>query len=116
MTQQEQIEVIRQTCINANPQIKKEQEDWQIFIANLDSLPTDIEDAFGAEPLLGRPIRLADVLLAIKAVPYQKWPGGWAAIPDEELRDLVLNHWNLPADDLIQQSDGTIEFIYQLLK
>lgn len=64
--------------------------------------------------ILGRPIRLADILLAID----KQYPGNFATV--------ASNGWlhygdkrcfyDLRADDLEKQSEETIEFLYQLLK
>jgi hypothetical protein len=51
---------------------------------------------------LGRPIRLADVLWTLKTVHK-----------GEHGKDLI---WNLCADDLREQSEETINFLYELLK
>jgi|ERR1700735_2616515 len=74
--------------------------------------------------ILGRPIRLADVLLAIGPdnqpitvdangiiTSFKANPKDWESpIFDKQV------DWNLRADDLEKQSPETIEFLYDLLK
>lgn len=65
--------------------------------------------------IVGRPIRLADVLLALRAAGtlnfkvIVKKDSIWE---DHGIKEL----WNLRADDLEQQSEETISFLYELLK
>lgn len=54
-------------------------------------------------PIIGRPIRLSDVLLAMKAKIYHSFV------------DMDGIIWNLKQDDLTLQSPECIEFIYSLL-
>ena len=70
--------------------------------------------------IIGRPIRLADVLLAIRKVKGSAYDFAELLGLDwdsdgiiEEYRDSI---WNLLKDDLTQQSDETIDFLYELLK
>jgi len=71
--------------------------------------------------IIGRPITLPDVLLAIQ----EKRPGCqilvWSSGAFQEFvmggfKRLLTPGWNLPADDLTQQSEETIDFIHDLLK
>lgn len=73
------------------------------------------------EPL-GRPIRLADVLLAIgsRAKDFElrndylwSWSVDVPKYNDDRANQIF---WNLRADDLRDQSDETINFIYNLVK
>jgi hypothetical protein len=72
--------------------------------------------------VLGRPIRLADVLLTIpknKSAKAQSVSmNGDFFDFDEDMKDynVVGSPWNLRADDLEKQSEETINFIYELLK
>jgi len=91
------LELIRQKCIEANPEIESRTFQFQ----NL-----HIHDQH---------IRLADVLLAIK----QKEDGLTPVI----LGDIFWGEegrmdttWNLHKDDLNEQSEETINFIVELLK
>lgn len=65
-----------------------------------------------------RPIRLADVLLATS---HESDDGfaistrGHFLILGEYRWEVQINKWNLRADDLQEQSEETVEFIYQLL-
>jgi hypothetical protein len=59
--------------------------------------------------ILGRPIRLADVLLAIQAKrgrPDARNPESWK----------VIHLWNLRQDALAAQSDQCIDCLYELLQ
>ncbi len=60
--------------------------------------------------IIGRPIRLADVLLAMQAI---------ASPEDATFENLVYRvctvHWNPRADDLTLQSDPTIDFLDEVL-
>jgi hypothetical protein len=87
----DKLELIRQACIKANP--------------------------IGSGGFKYRPIRLADVLLAIDGTTQ----GQLIAIrPNGDMyRSDIQNtkwHWNLRNDDLSQQSNECIEFLYDLLK
>lgn len=64
--------------------------------------------------ILGRPIRLADVLLAIRK---DKWPGaeGHQVLLGRMTEADVCEKWNLRNDTLTEQSPETIEFISNLL-
>jgi hypothetical protein len=76
----------------------------------------------GHVSILGRPIRLADLLLAI----HTHWPDSGVSI--DAFKGAFLDssglhcetngeavYWNLRADDLREQSEETIEFFYDLL-
>lgn len=136
---EEQLQKIREKCIEANPEIMElkfgcrveinadeydtyfctiiERDSWsnvKLQIPERDDLwmATDLIDK-----ILGRPIRLADILRAIaentgiharslvfngEAIYFNSWG-----------RDKL---WNLREDNLTRQSEETIEFIYNLLK
>ena len=79
---------------------------------NEDELPELIAWAHGEQHNIGacRPIRLADVLLAMREVKrYSLTVLTLLTIADNR-------RWNLRADDLEHQSDETISFIHSLLK
>lgn len=62
--------------------------------------------------ILGREIRLADVLLAMKSLKERKWTDqAWLITGSKD--DC---NWNLLKDSLTDQSEETIEFLYELLK
>lgn len=74
--------------------------------------------------IIGRPIRLADVLLAIwkqdkcKGADILRTHTGNIAsggFKETNLEHIVMGLWNLLKDDLEEQSDETVEFISNLL-
>ncbi len=114
MTRATQLEVIRTAVIKANPEIGREK--WRCTSCNDQSF-------FGSENLhsfqgcageiqkelyVSRPIRLADVLLAI----------GRPALYDSSAYFLYKNGnevWDLRRDDLTEQSDECVAFLADLL-
>ena len=88
------IDKIREACIKANPEIEQicGGEDVAHFCPNCSNK-------------IGRPIRLADVLLAIGEVR-----------PDFLLAVGHPANWNLKDDNLENQSEETIGFIHNLIK
>ena len=125
----ELIEQIREKCIAVNPEIKAftfglrvrsgegfyklinigetDGEKWATYLGEADELIVS-GDSLIIDKVLGRTIRLADVLLALKG-PQDKWiknsdkfrSHGWD----------VVRAWDLTKDDLTQQSEETVEFI-----
>ncbi len=87
-SREEQLEAIRGKCIEANP---------------------EIQPKFFTHPSHGRPVRLSDILLAI-----QIWAEFKPGFFPQEAED-VMRMWNLRADDLGEQNDECIQFIYSLL-
>lgn len=67
---------------------------------------TDGETFFTFAKILGRPIRLADVLIAVRE--RFKPIAGYEALP-------ILDRWNLLNDNLDHQSDECRQFLYELL-
>lgn len=73
------------------------------------------------EEILGRPIRLADVLLAISKADENNHNKIWmksdgrivANFETKSLKSVV--DWDLLKDDLTQQSETTIDFIHSIL-
>jgi hypothetical protein len=119
MTTQEKIESIRQACIKANPKIVEHRcEGCNKFYAEyVNGCPHCWRDELSSEenlklfPKRGvrpviRPIRLADVLLAIEH----------STDDISILYEFIYHRWNLRADDLTQQSEETITFFYDLLQ
>lgn len=149
MTQQ--IETIRQACIKANPSILDLVFGCEFcrfsdkgIVDVLASLQAHMDGGFTVAMqrkgtigfnhysttrddveswvILGRPIRLTDVLLATE----KRWRTMYGVNPIDGLkRDIPLREgemlyyicskWNLLKDDLREQSPETIEFIYNLL-
>lgn len=72
--------------------VRQDTRDWLA----MDDMKEDVE-------ILGRPIRLADVLLT-----------GADGFGAKNVLDLTI-YWNLRKDSLEDQSEETIDFIYQLL-
>lgn len=98
MNKDEQIALIRAKCIEANPEIEE--------------LVGGDGDPFGnGGPIIqDRPIRLTDVLLAIRQNER------YDDIQVAKLVGIVgLPLWNLRADDLTLQSDECITFLADLL-
>lgn len=169
MTKDEQINFIREKCIEANPEIVELKfgceveipyameewwsgpfivfgetwvcnkhkrfreecmaeedgctgEDGVMVISGDEEAWTEIKlKATELKTILGRPIRLADVLLAIDhetdegiAITRQ---GRFLQLEDSGWRTQLngLHGWNLRNDNLTEQSDETVDFIYQLL-
>ncbi|MBM7488095.1 hypothetical protein ACVWWI_006354 [Bradyrhizobium sp. USDA 3686] len=136
----EQIEAVRAACIKATPEIVELKFGCDIRFALTDgggSLATVLfsydgdyvtasyakfhENKAGTVSrhlnkieIIGRPIRLADVLLAMgKPVKYMTPSGLIGTIHKDVVR--VISLWNLRTDGLEQQSDQTIAFISSLL-
>jgi hypothetical protein len=136
MTRDEQLAFIRQKCLEANPEIvelkfgcqlldKRSGDDKWLYLHRamggsmvVEHKITGIGHGKDYEfDVIGRPIRLADMLLAIGnpfvevhanggIVTQTNWPG-------HKLQQAV---WNLRKDDLTEQSDECIEFLADLLK
>lgn len=67
--------------------------------------------------VLGRPIRLVDVLLAMRGLNYISIdPSGDFWQTSTRGRSHLVANWNLRADSLEDQSPETISFIHSLLK
>ena len=121
MNKSQKIEAIRKACIEANPMIRVGIPEYDIH----DEHHGDSE----------RPIRLADVLLAINyhrefaenkrdnLPPFaiQDW-GCWMHNVQDELGEafewgeIRNKNWNLRTDDLTQQSDECIDFLEKILR
>ena len=138
MTRQHNIEIIRQACIKANPEIMElkpgcfvrdflkgagivmgveknagESDCYDIFCTESDH-EVIWQQPRGHLDVLGRPLKLADVLLAMEPI------GGTTYAADRLINfyvDLDSNdvRWNLRADDLTQQSDECLTFLVGLL-
>jgi hypothetical protein len=88
-----------------------------IFATNIKSEEETILSRHEYSTILGRPIRLADVLLATIGKGIAVNSIG-VFLSDEEgmMPHTFRAAWNLRADDLREQSDETVEFLYELLK
>lgn len=144
MTKEQQIKEIREKCIEANPEIvelkfgcfvmtvfKKTKTRIPVQVCLIDKnyagnwIVTPWVSGAGTitikekdiDEIIGRPIRLADVLLALnKSVSLGCYP---------QYNDMLLinandthktsGFWNLLKDSLTEQSEETITFIHQLI-
>jgi hypothetical protein len=96
MIRQEQLDLIRAACIEANPSdtTLRDQNSWQ---------------GLQIKRNYGRPIRLADVLEAARKVGYGSTEEWLSVITD------VVTRYDLRQDDLTEQSDECVSFLAQLL-
>jgi hypothetical protein len=109
----EKLELIRQACIAANPNRRWEdlgncKRHWADDFSQTCSCPPDSERKL--------PCRLADVLLAIKSTHYALDSEGEFMLHADGSWHYAGPIWNLRNDDLSQQSNECIEFLYDLLK
>lgn len=144
-TREGMIALIREKCIEANPSIldlkfgcvftygRKGKKGTFIRRNTRDMVEFKTEDeghSFCGNDdiieIIGRPIRLADVLLAI----WKKNPANRTNVVLESSGQFRVTHtwggrrdiivlgetWNLLEDDIDRQSDDTIEFLHGLLK
>lgn len=117
----DKLKLIREKCIAANPEIVETPKSNLVVVALLGIIESNIRDTGQAHlaemklgellEILGRPIRLADVLLAIKT----QWE---KRDPDAMYHDIIktVSIWRLSTDDLEKQSEETINFLAELLK
>ncbi len=146
MTTQEKTQKIREACIASNPSILdlvmgcRVTADFEIFSDVVaEEVPcTYIREAIGlpypalltfegsiihqkVKEILGRTIRLADVLLVIGKTKRGAWGITIDALGYIRERGVGFNeqsysaHWNLLHDDLELQSPETIDFIFSLI-
>jgi len=131
MTKQQKSEVIRAACVKANPEIVELKFGCAYRVKNK---PSPLPYVVNGEAILqtiknldlqiiGRPVRLADVLLAInekKKDWYAFDCAGYLLIREFGTSAFELagepSPWNLRSDDLTLQSDDTINFLYELVK
>lgn len=138
LTTQEKIQEIKKACIAANPAIldlvfgcevtsdKGEKVtiinkgrdidgSWFSFLDKENLITTD-EVVGGVNEILGRPIHLADILLAVKAykikLDFDTRSQPFLFITDWKERTVI---WNLLKDDLNLQDTAMIDFLYHLL-
>lgn len=131
------LQIIRAACIAANPEIVELRQvgclveydnfTWRYLYTNgftviIQSFHfnTQEEVSIGKVNVLGRPIRLADVLLAIGKDEVDLPVNFGATIPKWKIihSDITGSSegWNLRTDDLTLQSPETLEFLANLLK
>jgi len=148
MTIQDKQNKIREACIAANPSILdlvfgckvvwigNEKEFYFISngMAGLYTIWNEESSAIHKNPqdisIIGREIRLADILLALNKAKassaiqdfgcfmLHRFDEDEESIDWHEISPKTLNRvrWNLLNDSLSAQSEDTIEFIYQLIK
>lgn len=146
MTRDTALGIIREACIKANPEIVK--LDWGCqyrtfnrFLRVAESLMTPMDGskdlyeyrnaegrnfAVQIKEIIGRPIRLADVLLAIGGSPLHQASefrvNGSRGIAEFKIWGIATDtfqgwfSWNLRADSLEEQSDEVLSFLGELLK
>lgn len=140
MTKQEQIELIKQKCVEANQSImdlvfgceikRKGATKRELFVGDFaDTMSIVRIDDNGAylpfevpKPpmsqefeIIGRDIRLADVFNALGNKVYNILDDEPQNYPMTNL-DAIVSGYNLLKDNLNDQSDECVEFIYNLLK
>lgn len=145
MTREQKIEAIRAWCVKANPDIvklefgckvTKKRGSGNIYMAIGEPYALDgaigclflpLDSGTNSEirmiEIIGRDIRLADVLLAMNKIDdyavlvsvggnfYKQYIGG----DGDWYTDTLGAYWNLRADNLNNQSDETIDFIHSLI-
>ncbi len=140
MTTKEKLEAIRQACIKANPEIVELKfgclisgfghhrspvvcldKDYTAFLHAPTLITNDKTKNVQANyEIIGRPIRLADVLLALhrtsrtQNVSINTLVG--TMMNHNFTRDDLNKHWDFYKDSLDEQPEETISFIYELLK
>lgn len=146
MTREQNIEIIRKACIKANPDIlklkfgcevelNKESKSERMTVVKLldktgEYVVTYQDGTQGLNQpdelkIIGRPIRLADVLVAMNADRENIW--GYYLGSDGYLCESIEGdfgtelestpcRWNLKNDDLALQPDETLEFLVNILK
>lgn len=131
MTNQEQLQKIREKCIESNPEIVElkfgcelkhnstkniwkatGKHSWSDGVAIVLTDKGIVQWEKDTYEIIGRPIRLVDVLLAIKSIDYVIMFDGTFL----DKYDLETGaKWNLLKDNLTLQNEETIRFIYELL-
>lgn len=156
MRREELLALIRQKCIEANPEIIELKFGCVVKLPIKSNFSNVVAKKFGSIfwkyddnkfrfvgergwldvnlfqehrdkfQIIGRPIRLADVLLAIDDWPQHHNPILWwtkveglLGIRDAGMKELlffICTNWNLRKDNLNDQSDECVSFIAELLK
>lgn len=129
MEKEQEINIIRQKCIEANPEIVElkfgceiKSKRWSknaIFLrmvrggryAYIRPDHMELKEAWSEDiEIIGRPIRLADIILAWrKSVEPSMW---W----NPDVLVCIISEWDSSKDDLTLQSPETIAFLTNLLK
>lgn len=132
MNHQQKLEAVRQACIKANPEIVELKFgcDVEIVIGSVACPATIVQKNYAGNwlvliagqtatykdkqiyKIIGRPIRLADVLLALnwKWIAITSTGSFMVGSAESSLR------WDLLADDLTKQSPEMVDLLYGLLK
>jgi len=136
MLKRQKIKFIRKKCIEVNPEIAelkigckvlwKTMDEEFIFINDIDEqckkpkyyyLYSEEGKYFTLYKwdnkeweIIGRPIRLADIIYMLKEVSTM------GTDYYEKEKQLITNLWDLKHNDLEKQKEETIDFIYKLLK
>lgn len=100
----QQLTLIRQKCIEANPEIAERRLDAE---KTWDGATVNIFD---------NKIRLADVLSALENTSHYLEINQLGHFTFKGVTGGEWGEWNLRKDDLTEQSDETILFLYDLLK
>lgn len=119
------IEFIREKCIEANPEIVEPamrkgmlclvSDHGERYVTSYDvAVAKSTVGDYEILQVLPRPIRLADVLLAIEKVKDQTQHGKCVMILCNGWGE--KERWDLRQDNLNDQDEPTIRFIYELLK
>ena len=137
---QNNLKTIREACIKSNPSILNLEFGCEVIFntrklfitghALSDEKQVLIGDKFESKyfvkksdlEIIGRPIRLADIVLALhtKLSPTQDLI--FKEIADKVIQDIrnqimeVVVRWNLKNDNLENQSEETLQFLAELLK
>ena len=104
------------TIPNINTRIVKKIDE------NLYALEIDAVVDISKMEIIGRPIRLSDVLLAIEkadlpmSIETDLEPEGLAIYYRMGDGEIIAVHWNLEKDSLEEQKEECIEFLHNLLK
>ena len=150
-TRQEKIEDIRQACIKANPSILDLEfgckvkidggfvrDIWDVSRENdddcdeitgvltaADNIGMAMFSTVNDIKIIGRPIRLADVLYMLNhkeiydtSISQSGYFEQWRRLPGKKwnLDSDDRYNWNLLDDNLEHQSDDTVSFIHQLIE
>lgn len=137
----DKLELIRKKCIEANPEIVELKFGCEVvlnlnndkavllgetssFLSGWFKTNNEIYPVGGHTfEIIGRPIRLADVIFAISKnwvrdnSDKSRLMGTFVFFSDQQSKLLcTVSLWNLLKDNLEDQSEETISFIYDLLK
>ncbi|KKL61319.1 hypothetical protein LCGC14_2196490 [marine sediment metagenome] len=130
MQTKDKVEFIRQQAIKANPEIVELKFGCEVIIKDGKNGKIIYESDTGTlviagrelpitfkgsvTEIIGRPIRLADVLYAIKE-KQKLYHKDLIGLIEDKMINVMLS-WNLKDDNLENQYEETIDFIYKILK